>query len=101
MPKMWQVPVRVLRTAYSMPELRKESLCLQDGEKWYALLLHTSRDQVFKVFPAIANLADKFDWGQVSIVVEGSDKDGYDPNWLSNAVEEPLDEDNIEGLKIE
>lgn len=60
-----------------------------------------TRDQIFKSFPAIANLADKSDDGKISVVIEGQAAGGYDPNWLRNAVEEPLDEANIEGMKIE
>lgn len=60
-----------------------------------------TREQVFKSFPAIANLADKSDGGKISIVVEGQAAGGYDPNWLRNAVEEPLDEANIEGMDIQ
>jgi len=60
-----------------------------------------TRDQVFKSFGAIANLADKSDGGKVSIRVEGSAVAGFDPNWFRNAVREPLDEANIEGLQID
>ncbi len=60
-----------------------------------------TRDLVFKSFQAIANLADKSDDGKIHVVVEAQASDGYDPNWLRNAVEEPLDEANIDGMKIE
>lgn len=60
------------------------------------LLFSATRDQVFKAFPAIANLADKSDGGKVTIRVEGTAQGGYDPSWLRNAVEEPLDEANVE-----
>jgi hypothetical protein len=59
-----------------------------------------SRDDVFKSFQAIANLADKSDGGKVQVVIDGQCVAGYDPNWLHNAVEEPLDEANIEGMTI-
>ena len=55
-----------------------------------------TRDQIFKAFPAIANLADKSDEGKVSIQVTGKTEKGYDPSWLRNAVEEPLDEADID-----
>lgn len=60
-----------------------------------------SRDQVFKAFPAIANLADRSDEGKVKIVVEGHQAAGYDASWFRNAVQEPLDEADIEELDIE
>lgn len=59
-----------------------------------------SRDEVFKSFSAIANLADKSDGGKVKLVVEGRCAAGFDANWLRNAVQEPLDEANIDGLEI-
>ncbi|MGQ9525944.1 MAG: ATP-binding protein [Armatimonadota bacterium] len=65
------------------------------------IAMRATRDQVFKAFPAIANLADSSDEGKVRIVVEGQRAGGYDANWFRNAVEEPLDEANIEGLEIE
>ncbi len=61
-----------------------------------SLTFKATRDQVFKAFPAIANLADKSDDGKVKIRIEGTAADGYDPSWFRNAVEEPLDEADIE-----
>jgi hypothetical protein len=60
------------------------------------LIFSATRDQVFKAFPAIANLADKSDGGKVTIHVEATSQVGFDPSWLRNAVEEPLDEADIE-----
>jgi hypothetical protein len=65
------------------------------------ITLSANRDQVFKAFPAIANLADKSDGSRISIVVEGQAADGFDASWLRNAVQEPLDEANIDGLKVD
>ena len=55
-----------------------------------------TREQVFKAFPAIANLADKSDGARVRIQIESSSTAGFDPSWLCNAVDEPLDEADIE-----
>ena len=41
------------------------------------------------------------DSGNISIVVEGQAAAGFDANWLRNAVQEPLDEANIDGLQME
>ena len=60
-----------------------------------AMSFEATREQVFKAFPAIANLADKSDGGKVRLRVEGVSSAGYDPTWLRNAVEEPLDEADI------
>jgi hypothetical protein len=57
-----------------------------------------TREQVFKSFQAIANLADKSDGAKVRIRIEGSSAAGFDPSWLRNAVDEPLDEANIERI---
>lgn len=67
-------------------------------KKRVALIFKATREQVFKVFPAIANLADKSDEGKVRIHVEGLSAAGFDPNWLRNAVDEPLDEADIERI---
>jgi hypothetical protein len=55
-----------------------------------------TRSQVFKAFPAIANLADKSDDGKITIVVKGASSTGYDPGWLRNAFDEPLEEADVE-----
>lgn len=57
-----------------------------------------TRDQIFKAFMAIANLADESDDGKVTLDVEGTSSTGFDPSWLRNAVDEPLDEAGIERL---
>jgi hypothetical protein len=44
------------------------------------LAFSATRDQVFKAFPSIANLADKSDGGKVEIRVKGSSTSGYDPS---------------------
>ena len=60
------------------------------------LAFKATRAQIFKAFLAIANLADKSDEGKVNVKVEGTSREGYDPSWLRNAVDEPLDEAEIE-----
>jgi hypothetical protein len=60
------------------------------------LKFKATREQIFNAFPAIANLADKSDEGTVNVNVEGTSVGGFDPSWLRNAVEEPLDEADIE-----
>lgn len=59
------------------------------------LRFKATRDQLFKAFPAIANLADKSNDRKVTVSVEGTSSEGFDPSWLRNAVEEPLDEADI------
>jgi hypothetical protein len=67
-----------------------------DRKKRVAFAFEATREQVFKAFPAIANLADKSDGGKVRIRIEGSSATGFEPSWLRNAVDEPLDEADIE-----
>ncbi len=67
-----------------------------DRQSIVRLKFKATRDQIFKAFPAIANLADKSDEGKVNVSVEGISAAGFDPSWLRNAVEEPLDEADIE-----
>lgn len=67
-----------------------------EARRFVRLAFRASRDQIFKAFPAIANLADRSDGGEVSIAVEGTSEEGYEPGWLRNAVEEPLDEADVE-----
>ena len=71
------------------------------GKNRITLVFEATRDQVFKAFPAIANLADKSDGEQVRIKVIGTSAAGFDPSWLRNAVDEPLDEADIDLLPEE
>jgi uncharacterized protein len=77
-------PVPVAPTP--IPQVRRE----------VEIVFSATRDQIFKAFPAIANLAEKSDGGKVTIRVQGASGNGFDPAWLRNAVEEPLDEADIE-----
>ena len=60
-----------------------------------AIRFRATRDQIFKAFSAIANLADKSDEGKVTVEVTGTAADGYEPSWYRNAVQEPLEEADI------
>jgi hypothetical protein len=68
----------------------------QGPKRMVEIRFEATRDQVFKAFPAIANLADKADGGKVTIEVVGNSQQGFDPAWLRNAVDEPLDEADIQ-----
>jgi hypothetical protein len=68
----------------------------QQTNRLVRLSFAATRDQVFKAFPAIANLAEKSDGGKVVIYIEANSQSGFDPAWLRNAVEEPLDEADVE-----
>ncbi|MCS6884147.1 MAG: ATP-binding protein, partial [Blastocatellia bacterium] len=62
------------------------------------LKFKATREQIFKAFPAIANLADNADDGKVMFLIEGFSLAGFDESWLRNAVKEPLEEAEIELL---
>jgi len=83
------------------PKCGKYPCICKGGRTVIRVNYRASRDQVFKSFASIANLADKSDDGKITIRIEGTAEAGYDPVWLRNAVEEPLDEADVEELKIE
>ncbi len=62
-------------------------------------MFRATREQAFKAFPAIANLADNSDGGKVTIRAEGTAASGYDASWLRNVVGEPLDETDVEHIR--
>jgi len=53
-----------------------------------------TRQQIYASVNALSNLAQEAERIQVS--VEVTKLEGFDPNWLQNAVLEPLDEADIE-----
>ena len=53
-----------------------------------------NRQQLFTAWNAVANLADKA--GSVHVQVDAESEDGFDPQWLRNAVMEPLEEADVE-----
>ena len=65
----------------------------------YTLALSATKDNVFKVFPALQTLSDKSKAMEVSLRVTAEAEDEFEQTWLRNAVEEPLDEANIEAKK--
>jgi len=80
------------------PTVEEPKPGMQDAQQQRVVRLRfrATRDQVFKAFPAVANLADKSDSGKVTIEVEATAETGFDRTWLRNAVEEPLDEADVE-----
>ncbi len=66
------------------------------AQRVVSLRFKATREQVFKAFRAIANLADKADDGRITISVEATSEAGFDKSWLRNAVEGPLDEAEVD-----
>jgi hypothetical protein len=58
------------------------------------LSMRMTRQQLYASFNALANLADVA--GSIRMKIEAQKLDGFDPNWLRNAVLEPLDEADVE-----
>jgi hypothetical protein len=57
------------------------------------LKMRMNRGQVYAATQVLANLAQQA--GEVEITVEAAKYDGFDPQWLQNAVLEPLDEADV------
>jgi hypothetical protein len=66
------------------------------GATRYALSFEATAAQLFRVLPALQNLADRSAEfrARLDIVAEG--REPFDPNWLRNAVEEQFDEAGID-----
>jgi len=60
------------------------------------LVATADKGKVFKIFRAVQNLSEKSNRLSVHIEVHAESDAGFDPVWLRNAVEEPLDEADIE-----
>ncbi len=61
----------------------------------YRLKVKADKAQTFIVFRVLQNLSDKAERLSVTFDVEAEAKEGFDPIWLRNAVEEPLDEADV------
>lgn len=60
------------------------------------LRLRLTRSQLYASFNALANLAEKA--GSIEVAVIADSMSGFDPVWLRNAVQEPLDEAGAETI---
>ena len=56
--------------------------------------LKLNRQKLFKSFNALGNLAEKCK--EIDLTVEAKSDEGIDPNWLRNAVKEPIEEANVD-----
>ena len=64
----------------------------------YRLRMETDKPGAFRAFRAIQNLSDRSDRMAVQIEIQAESDTGFDALWLRNAVEEPLDEADIDIL---
>jgi hypothetical protein len=84
-------------TGPACPQCGKWPCACPTVKRHITLTFRATRSQLFKAFHALANLADKSEDGQVTVRIDTTSaaNTGYDPSWLRNAVEEPLDEAGI------
>ena len=61
----------------------------------FTLSLSVFKNQVFKVWQVLQAISDRSKNMTVKIQIEAEAQDRFDPVWLRNAVEEPLDEADI------
>jgi hypothetical protein len=100
-PKCGKLPCECATPPFVCPKCGKAACICPKARNSVKITFPASRGDVFNSFQAIANLADKSDDGKIKITVEGQAASGYDPTWLRNAVQEPLDELSIDGLEIQ
>jgi hypothetical protein len=61
----------------------------------YRLRVKADKAQTFIVFRVLQNLSDKAERLTVTFDIEAEAKEAFDPIWLRNAVEEPLEEADV------
>jgi hypothetical protein len=66
------------------------------GARRYAVSFEATAAQLFRVLPALQNLADRSAQFRAKLEVEAEGREPFDSNWLRNAVEEHFDEAGIE-----
>ncbi len=60
------------------------------------LIAQVDKSKVFKLYRVLQNLTDRSQRVEMSVEFTSEVDEAYDPVWLRNAVEEPLDEANID-----
>ncbi|WP_017304429.1 hypothetical protein [Spirulina subsalsa] len=61
----------------------------------YRLESVINKAHLFEVIQALQTLSDQADNMSISIKVTATKSEGFDINWLRNAIEEPLDEQDV------
>lgn len=64
--------------------------------RYYRLTSLTDKSKIFQLFEVLQTLSDKADGMTIKIEVQANTQDKFDPNWIRNAIEEPLDEMDIQ-----
>ncbi|CAD5985362.1 ATP-binding protein [Planktothrix agardhii] len=68
----------------------------KQAAKRYTLSSVLNKAQVFEFFEMLQRLSDKADDMSIEIKIKAFTKGEFDPNWIRNAIEEPLDEMDIQ-----
>ncbi|BDA70995.1 hypothetical protein CAL7716_051610 [Calothrix sp. PCC 7716] len=63
---------------------------------YYKLTSVTDKSKIFELFQVLQILSDKAEGMTIKIEVQANTKDKFDPSWIRNAIEEPLDEMDIQ-----
>jgi hypothetical protein len=87
----------VLGTPTAEEEEREEATDGQPvGSKRYRIRVETNASQLFRIMPALQNLADRASRFVARIDVEAESEEPFDRSWLRNAVQEHLDEAGVD-----
>jgi hypothetical protein len=63
---------------------------------YYKLTSVTDKSKIFQLFEVLQTLSDKAEGMTIKIEVQANTQDKFDPTWIRNAIEEPLDEMDIQ-----
>ncbi|MBW4559185.1 MAG: DUF499 domain-containing protein [Trichormus sp. ATA11-4-KO1] len=64
--------------------------------RYYKLTSVTDKSKIFEIFQMLQTLSDKAEGMTIKIEVQAHTQDKFDPTWIRNAIEEPLDEMDIQ-----
>jgi hypothetical protein len=94
------LPAAIPRTKVAEPQVSTEvethvspPVCCE-RPRTFSVRFRADSEQLYRAWQAIANLADEA--GTVRVSVEATSEDGFDPQWLRNAVQEPLEEADVD-----
>jgi hypothetical protein len=64
--------------------------------RYYKITSVTDKSKIFQLFEMLQTLSDKAEGMTIKIEVQAHTQDKFDPTWIRNAIEEPLDEMDIQ-----
>lgn len=78
------------------PDAGKPTTVSAEEEKRYGLRFQATAAQLFRILPALQNLAERSESFVANVEVQADGREPFDRTWLRNAVEEHLDEAGID-----